>query len=72
MHRLDPRVKIVCTLIFLISLVYDRTVFWAMLLATVFLVTVIQLSKVPLKYIVKGLKPVVILAAVHGGYESVS
>ncbi len=30
-HRLDPRVKIVCTLLFLISLFY-RTAFWDMLL----------------------------------------
>lgn len=59
-HRLDPRVKIVCTLLFLISLfLQDSVLGYAM--ATVFLATVIKISKVPLKFIVKGLKAVVIL-----------
>ena len=59
-HRLDPRVKIVCTLLFLISLFIQNS-FLGYVVATAFLGTVIHLSKVPLKYIVKGLKPVVIL-----------
>ncbi len=59
-HRLDPRVKIVCTLLFLISLFIQNS-FTGYVIATVFLGTVIHLSKVPLKYILKGLKPIVIL-----------
>lgn len=59
-HRLDPRVKIVCTLLFLISLFIQNSLL-GYVVATIFLGTVIHLSKVPLKYIVKGLKPVVIL-----------
>lgn len=59
-HRLDPRVKIVCTLFFLISLFIQNSLL-GYVVATLFLGTVIHLSKVPLKYIVKGLKPVVIL-----------
>ena len=59
-HRLDPRVKIVCTLLFLISLFIQNSL-PGYVVATAFLGTVIHLSKVPLKYIVKGLKPVVIL-----------
>ena len=59
-HRLDPRVKIVCTLLFLVSL-FVQSSLHGYVIATVFLGVVIKLSKVPLKYIVKGLKPIVIL-----------
>ena len=59
-HRLDPRVKIVCTLLFLVSLFIQNSLL-GYVIATIYLGTVIHLSKVPLKYIVKGLKPVVIL-----------
>ena len=59
-HRLDPRVKIVCTLIFLVSLFIQNSLL-GYVIATLFLGTVIRLSKVPLKFILKGLKPIVIL-----------
>lgn len=59
-HRLDPRVKIMCTLFYLISLFLFKSVL-GYVLCTVFLFTVIKLSKVPFKFITKGLKPIVIL-----------
>lgn len=59
-HRLDPRVKIVCTLLFLISLFVQNSIL-GYALATIFLAVVIKVSRVPLKFIVKGLKAVVIL-----------
>ena len=59
-HRLDPRVKIVCTLIFLVSLFVQNSVL-GYALAFVFLVCMIHVSKVPAKFIGKGLKPIVIL-----------
>lgn len=59
-HRLDPRVKIVCTLIFLISLFVQNSVL-GYALAFVFLACMIHASKVPAKFIGKGLKPIVIL-----------
>lgn len=59
-HRLDPRVKIVATLLFLISLFVQKSVL-GYLVATLFLAEVIHLSKVPLKFIMKGLKPIMIL-----------
>lgn len=59
-HRLDPRVKIVCTLLFLISLFVQNSVL-GYGLATLFLAAVIKTSRVPLKYIVKGLKAIVML-----------
>lgn len=59
-HKLDPRVKIVCTLFFLVSLFIQNS-FLGYVMATLFLGTVIRLSKVPLKFILKGLKPIMIL-----------
>lgn len=60
LHRLDPRVKIMCTLIYLISLFLFQNI-GGYIIATVFLATVIRISKVPFKFIVKGLKAVVML-----------
>ena len=59
-HRLDPRVKIVCTLLFLISLFIQRSIL-GYVVATLFLGAVIYTSGVPFKFIVKGLKPIMIL-----------
>ena len=59
-HRLDPRVKIVCTLLFLISLFVQNSLL-GYVIATIFLAVVIKISKVPFKFIVKGLKTIVIL-----------
>lgn len=59
-HRLDPRVKIVCTLIFLVSLFVQNSVL-GYALAFIFLAYMIHISKVPAKFIGKGLKPIVIL-----------
>ena len=60
LHRLDPRVKLVSTLLYLISLFLFKSIS-GYLIATIFLVSIIRLSKVPLSYIVKGLKPIVML-----------
>ena len=49
-HRLDPRVKVVGVLAYLISLFLFRG-FVGYAVVTVFLGTVIVLSKVPLRYI---------------------
>lgn len=59
-HRLDPRVKIVCTLLFLVSLFVQNSLL-GYIIATLFLGCVIRLSRVPVKHILKGLKPIVIL-----------
>lgn len=59
-HRLDPRVKLICTLLYLISLFLFSSI-PGYLVATIFLICVIHISKVPFSYIVKGLKPVIML-----------
>lgn len=60
LHRLDPRVKIVCTLLYLVSLFLFKSI-PGYLVATLFLVVVIRMSKVPFSYIVRGLKPIIFL-----------
>lgn len=60
LHRLDPRVKLVSTLVYLISLFLIKNI-WGYLAVTVCLVAVIRLSKVPFSYIVRGLKPIILL-----------
>lgn len=60
LHRLDPRVKIVCTFLFLISLFCFQNI-WGYVIATIFLASIIRISKVPFKLIVKGLRPVIML-----------
>lgn len=59
-HRLDPRVKFTGTLLFLISL-FVADSFWGYVLATCFLVWIIWMSKVPFKFMVKGLKPLLMI-----------
>ncbi len=59
-HRLDPRVKIVCTLLYLIALfLFESVIGYGM--AMIFLFSTIKMAKVPIKFIVKGLKPIVLL-----------
>lgn len=60
LHRLDPRVKLVSTLLYLISLFLFKSI-PGYIVATVFLVAVIRLSKVPFAYIMKGMKPIIML-----------
>ena len=59
-HRLDPRVKLLGTLLFIIALFsYKNPLGYA--LGIVFLFSVIKLSQVPVKFITKGLKGIVII-----------
>ena len=60
LHKLDPRVKLVGTMVFLVSLFLFQS-FSGYIVATVFLACVIKMSKVPLKFMLKGLKAVFIL-----------
>ena len=59
-HSLDPRVKLVATLIFLVSLFISTNIF-AYVLATIFLVSAIFLCRVPFRFIISGLKSLLIL-----------
>ena len=59
-HRLDPRVKLATTVLFIISLfVFDGIAGYAV--AAVFLTVVIKLSRVPFRFMVKGMRAIVFL-----------
>ena len=55
-HKLDARVKLIATFIFMISL-FIINKFWPYLIVIGSLLAVIKLSNIPFKYILKGLKP---------------
>lgn len=59
-HRLDPRVKLAGTLLYIISLFFFRN-FIGYLVAAAFLAIVIRLSHVPFKFMVKGMKAILFL-----------
>ena len=61
-HRLDARTKIIATLLYLIELFVVNN-FWGFLIAGVALFTVIAISKVPLKFIFRGLTAVFMIIA---------
>lgn len=62
-HRLDPRVKLLTTICYIISLfIVDN--FIGYILAGAFLALVIKLSKVPLKFMVRGMKSIVFLLVI--------
>lgn len=67
-HRLDPRVKLFGTLIYIISLFIFKGVA-AFVLAAIFLVAAIKLSGVPFFYMVKGLKAIVVLMVITGVFH---
>ena len=59
-HRLDPRVKLVGTICYIISLFLINNP-WGYVVAALFLAAMIKLSNVPFKFMVKGMKAIVFL-----------
>ena len=59
-HKLDPRVKLFGTVLYIISLFIAKNPA-VYLLGAVFLFTCINISKVPVKYILKGLKSILLI-----------
>ncbi len=59
-HRLDPRVKLTGTILYIISLFLFHQ-FTGYLVAALFLGVAIRLSKVPFRYMVRGMKAILFL-----------
>ena len=59
-HRLDPRVKLIATFFYIISLFVIKN-FIGYVVCAIFLITVISLSKVPFKFMIKGMKAIMFL-----------
>lgn len=59
-HKLDPRVKVVCTFAYIISL-FCFNQLSGYIIAAIFFWCIIKLSKVPFKFVVRGIKPVLFM-----------
>ncbi len=59
-HSLDPRVKIIITIFFIVSLFLVDN-FTTYLVVIVFLAAVIKMSKVPFKFVIRGLRPILMI-----------
>ena len=59
-HRLDPRIKLLGTIVFIVSVFFIKDI-KGLLLATITLGSVIRLSTIPLKYMLKGLRVIFVL-----------
>ena len=59
-HRLDPRVKLGGTILYIVSLFFMKNIL-GYFVAAIFLAVVIWLSKVPFKFMVKGMKAILFL-----------
>lgn len=65
LHNLDPRVKIFATLVYVIS-IFTFHHFAGFVVAGLFFFAMVWLSKVPMKFLVRGLKPIVMLLVFTG------
>ena len=59
-HRLDPRIKIISTFLYVLVLFICDGVF-EYALVTLFLAALIKTSRIPVRFILKGLKPVMMI-----------
>lgn len=62
LHRLDPRMKLVLTLCFIV-LVFLPQNWWGILLAVSFMAVTVALSRLPLKLMWRSIKPILFLIA---------
>lgn len=68
LHRMDPRTKLFGTLVYIVTLFIADTV-WAYAAAALFLAAAILLSKVPVKFMVRGLKSIVFLLLISVSFN---
>lgn len=67
-HALDPRTKLACTFIFLISLFVTKSPI-GYALATIVLFSCINISKVPFKFITRGLRAIVFILLISVSFN---
>ena len=68
LHRMDPRTKLFGTLVYIVTLFIADSV-WAYGLAALFLAAAIRMSRVPVKFMVRGLKSIVILLLISVSFN---
>lgn len=59
-HKLDPRTKIIISILYVISL-FCINKFYGYVFAIIFLFIIIKNAKIPFRFVVRGLKPIVFL-----------
>ncbi len=59
-HKLDPRTKIIISILYVISL-FCINKFYGYIFPIIFLFVVIKNAKIPFKFVVRGLKPIIFL-----------
>ena len=69
MHRMDARVKILLALAFMVLVFLVNTV-QGYAMVFVLLIAAVALSKVPVKYVLKGLKPIIFILILTFSYGS--
>lgn len=67
-HRLDPRTKLFGTMVFIVSLFIADNI-GGYIIATVALAAAIKLTKVPVRFIVRGLKAIMILLLISVSFN---
>lgn len=71
LHRLDPRTKFICTMLFLIEVFLVRSIMGLLLLG-VYLIILIKLSELPRKVILQGVAPIFFLLIATLIFQSVT
>lgn len=67
-HKMDPRTKLFGTMIFIVALFLANSI-WAYLVVTLFLASAILLCKVPISFMVRGLKAIVALMLISVSFN---
>jgi len=65
LHKADPRTKIILTFIMMIFIFLINT-YWSYLLLTLFTALTIVSSNIPVKFVLKGLKPILFIVVFAG------
>lgn len=60
LHRMDPRAKILCTMLFIVAIFFAKSL-WSYLLVAAFIGLSISISGVPVKMVYKAVKPLWII-----------
>lgn len=60
MHRADPRTKLIITMVFMVVLFIINSI-WAQLGALSFVILAYWISRIPIKYAIKGIRPVLFI-----------
>ena len=68
LHRMDPRTKLFGTMVYIMSLFIADHIF-TYVVSALFLVLAIRLSNVPLKFMVRGLKSIVVLLLISVSFN---